>query len=215
MRILLLALFTLLPAPANPGPWPRAEGEIYALGFVQGGSDPWARLYAEVGGPRRLTFGLDLGGHLQGPEAERRVRAFLRVPLDVLPAPWRAAVETGFGQDMPRSARPVARASLGVSAGRGFETAMGGGWTAFALRAEAAADGTAPTRLTASAVAGIRPAEGWTVELGAFAESEGDDTSVTLAPTVQRAMGGIGDLRLGVALSEDGAALRLGLAREF
>lgn len=231
MRVLLVLLI-LWPGLAVAGAWPRAAGEVYLSTGQEIGPDGWSGLYAEVGGPRNLTFGLDVGGHVASglnayrlgltasPEVDGRVIAFVRVPVAPealkarLPA-WVAAVEVGLGADF--EAEPelelLPRVRFGLSVGRPLSTRFGDGWMNVDMRVEL---GGAVTRYGIAVVAGARPRERLTLETGLFAEAEAGEATVTFAPTVQYAMPRIGDVRLGVSVGLNGEArLRLGVARTF
>jgi len=228
MRALLALLF--LATPAHAGPWPRAQGEAYVFVGHEGGRDGWTGFYTEYGLPYDLTFGLDAGGNLMRTATdpgERRVRAFLRMPVLTKMerpgwlAPWLFAVEAGIGHDEPETGEGTVRYSLGTSVGRGLQTRWGDGWTTFDLRVAYGSD--APLRIETQAVAGLKPTPRWTVEMGLFAEQEidmttpvMDDPEITFAPTVQYGLGRWGDLRLGIAIDRDGdSEARLGWARSF
>lgn len=222
-----LAVLLLLACPAGAGPWPRAAGEIYVYSGHEGGRDGWSSLYAELGGPLNLTFGLDLGGHVAGvamadPDAvfDGRLRAFVRVPLRAADhggagwlAPWLLSVEAGLGQDMDGDFERATRRSIGVTAGRGLGTRWGDGWTTFGLRRTGG--GGLGTRMEAEAVIGLKPTDRLTFEVGVFAERT-DATYVAVVPTVQYGIGRLGDARVGIVLRDEGeAVLKLGIARTF
>lgn len=231
MRVLLLIL-ALWPGLAAAGAWPRAAGEVYVSTSQEAGPDGWTGLYVEYGGPRNLTFGLDVGGHLasglnayrQGltasPEVDGRAIAFVRVPLapEALSARfpgWVAAAEFGLGADFETEPELeiLPRARVGLSIGRPLSTRWGDGWTNLDLRVEV---GGAAMRYGLGVVAGLRPRERLTVEMGVFAEAEEDEATVTFAPTVQYAVPRIGEVRLGMSVGLDGdARLRIGVARTF
>lgn len=236
MRALLLVLL-LWPGLAAAGAWPRPAGEVYLSTGQEFGPDGWSGLYAEVGGPRALTFGLDAGGHVASglqayrtgltaaPEVDGRLTAFVRIPLrpavlaERYPS-WVAALEFGLGADWETGSDAdgatldlAPRGRVGLSVGRGFSTRWGDGWVNVDARVE---PGGAATRAGLGVVTGIRPRERLTVEMGLFAEREGDASTVTLAPTVQYAVPRLGDVRLGVSVGTGGdARLRLGLSRTF
>lgn len=227
----LLAILMLWPGLAAAGAWPRAAGEIYVTSGQESGPDGWTGLYAELGGPRNLTFGLDIGGHMaaglnayrQGfsalPDIDGRAVVFVRFPLTVAPIgdrfpAWLVAAEIGAGADfdMGDSLELDPRLRLGLSVGRPLETPLGEGWTNVEARVEL---GGETTRFGAGAVLGVRPRARLTLEMGLFVETE-TETTMTFAPTVQYAVPRIGDVRLGVSLGLDGEArLRVGLARTF
>ena len=228
MRPLLLLL--LLCGPVAAGPWPQAEGRTYGFAGYEDGDEPYSSVYVERGLPHGLTLGLDAGGKLNGllasdpdPEAEGRLRAFLRLPVLSSEAeraerpgwlaPWLAAVELGLGPDLERDGDTPLRASVGLTVGRGLQTRLGDGWTTFDLRLTAGGGGAC--RLNAASVLGIKPTERLALEMGLFAERE-DDTSWAVAPTAQYELGGTGAARFGVSLKDGGeTVLRLGWARAF
>ncbi|WP_298437014.1 hypothetical protein [uncultured Jannaschia sp.] len=231
MRVLVFLFFCLLPEFALAGPWPRDRGQVYALVGHQGGHNGWSGLYLEYGGPRRLTFGLEIGGHLGGSSTpgvpgfsdrltDGRIRAFVRAPVPLagqggtgLFAPWLAAVELSLGRDLRDDGRKVERLGLGASIGRDISTRYGDGWMAFDLLVSGGSG--VETRMNYGAVAGIRPTDRITVELGLFGESDGD-ANVQLAPTIQYDFGRIGQARLGLSFDPDkDTALVLGWSRTF
>ncbi|UWQ18454.1 hypothetical protein [Jannaschia sp. M317] len=227
MRILVLLL--LLSLPAQGGPWPRAQGQAYVFIGHEDGMDGWTSLYAEYGGPRNLTFGLDLGGHgmralktLPDP-VDGRLRAFVRAPLlsgtqirEGRPrwlTPWLLAVEVGVGLDLADTGDTTPTWSLGTSVGRGFQTRWGDGWTTVDLRLTEG--GLKGRRINGQAVMGIKPTDRLTLEMGLFAEQE-QTLSLTLAPTLQYEIGDYGGLRLGLSVTRDGDRIgRIGWARDF
>lgn len=230
MRLLAL-LLTLLPGLAAAGPWPRDEAQIYVLASHQGEGDGWTGLYVEYGGPRRLTFGLDLGGHVVGlaelsrvgftdREVDGRVRSFVRVPLplpggrgDDWRAPWLAAIELSIGRDFENDGGTVDRFGVGLTVGRGFSTRIGDGWTTVDVATSLAPKGT--TRTSFAMLVGIKPLKRLAVELAVFGEHE-DTTDFAIGPTVQYDFGKLGQARLGVARRSDGdTEVTLGVSRSF
>lgn len=226
----LLAL-CLLPGPAAAGPWPREAGQIYVLTSHQGGGDGWSGLYAEYGGPRNLTFGLDLGGHVVGlaelrrvgftdRDVDGRVRAFVRVPVplpggqdDSWRAPWLAAIELSIGRDFEEDGETIDRFGVGMSVGRGFSTRFGDGWTTVDLATSFASEGD--TRSSFGLVVGLKPRERLAVEFAIFGEYE-DVIDFGIGPTVQYDFGKLGQGRVGAAYRSDGdAALTVGWSRSF
>ena len=227
----LLVLLLLWPGLAAAGAWPRAPGEVYVSSGQEFGEDGWTGLYAELGGPRSLTFGLDVGGHVAAglnayrtgqsalPDVDGRAIAFVRAPLTLAPVRarwpnWVVAVELGVGADFDVEDELTLdpRVRLGLSVGRPLKTPLGDGWTNIDARIEL---GGETPRLGLLAVIGARPRERLTLEMGLFVEHEAE-TFVTLAPTVQYAVPRIGDVRLGVSVGTDGEArLRIGVARTF
>lgn len=230
MRVLLLILL-LWPDLAVAGAWPRAPGEYYVSTGQEVGADGWSGVYAERGGPGKLTFGLDAGGHMVGgimafqrgetamPDVDGRAFVFVRMPLAPaalktrLPE-WVFAGEVGLGADfdIDGELELTPRLRLGLSAGRPLETPLGNGWTNLDLRMELGGDNV---RYGLGAVVGVRPRERLTLEIGLFAEME-QDLTVTFIPTVQYAVPWIGDVRLGVSIDLEGEArLNVGIARTF
>lgn len=227
----LVAILLIWPGFAAAGAWPRAPGEIYVTTGQESGPDGWTGLYAEMGGPRNLTFGIDVGGHMvaglnayrQGlsasPDVDGRAIVFVRLPLNLAPVrdrfpDWLVAAEIGFGADfdMEDSLELDPRVRLGLAIGRPLKTPLGDGWTNVEVRVELGGEGT---RYGLGAVVGARPRERLTLEMGLFIETE-DKTTVTFAPTVQYAVPRIGDVRLGVSVGIDGdVRLRVGVARTF
>ncbi len=226
----ILSLCLLLPSLAVAGPWPREQGGVYALASHQGGRDGWSGLYVEYGGPRRLTFGLDLGGHVVGlgearlagftdRDVDGRIRSFVRIPVP-LPggagrlAPWLAAVELGMGRDFEEDGRYRDRLGLGASVGRGFSTAIGDGWMTLDLGVSAASGGD--VRVSAGGLIGVKPTARLAVELGVFAERDDGGLDYQIGPTLQYGFGRLGEGRLGVAYrSEDEVAVTLGWSIAF
>lgn len=223
----------LLPTVAAAGPWPREEGRFYALVSHQGGGDGWSGLYLEYGGPRQLTFGLDLGGHVVGlgepwfgadmdRDTDGRVRAFVRIPVP-LPdgpdgagplAPWLAAIEFSVGRDFEEDGRRLDRLGIGASVGRGFSTGIGDGWMTFDFGVSAVSGGA--TRTNSGALIGVKPTPRLAVELGVFAEHDDGELDYQIGPTVQYGFGRLGEGRLGVALkSDEGAAVTVGWSISF
>ena len=231
--ILLLLLF--LAGPAFGGAWPREPGEIYVSIGHEGDADGWTGLYAEWGGARRLTYGIDAGGHvangigavaaglLPGEDTDGRVMSFVRIPIvsngerEFFPD-WLVAVEVGLGTDLDPGTEQLIeqtfRLRLGLSVSRSLKTPLGDGWTSIDIRAEPS---RADTRLGLLSVVGVKPRERLAVEMGLFFERDGDDDpSIALAPTVQYTVPKVGDLRVGVSLKSDGeASFRIGIARTF
>lgn len=230
MRALVL-LMLLFPGSAAAGAWPRTSGEIYVFSGQSFGPDGWTGLYVERGGPGKLTFGLDIGGHMaaglmayrQGesltPDVDGRAMIFVRIPLAYGPLSarfpdWVAAADLGLGADFDLDAELdlEPRYRVGVSVGRGLGTRFGDGWISLDLRAELGGDAV---RYGMGAVAGLKPTKRITVEMGIFGEFD-DELSVTFAPTIQYSVPWIGDVRLGAGFDLDGnARLQLGLARTF
>ncbi len=233
MRPLAL-LLALLPTSAEAGPWPQEEGRIYVLVSHQGEGDGWTGLYAEYGGPFGLTFGLDTGGRVVGlaelsrtgftdRQTDGRVRSFVRIPVPLpgepgdgtLLAPWLAAVELSLGRDFEEDGTTIDRYGVGATVGRGFSTRYGDGWTTLDLHAAFASE--ADTRTGLGFVAGIKPLPRLAVELGIYAERDGeDDPAYQIGPTVQYGFGRLGEGRLGMAYTSDGdTAVTLGWSRAF
>lgn len=231
MRLLLLLLL-VLPSALLAGPWPRERGDVYALVTHQDGREGWSGLYVEWGGPRNLTFGLDLGGHVVGlPGLMRtgasdipvdgRVRSFLRVPVP-LPAggpvpnwfdPWLAAVELSLGRDYLEDATRADRFGIGLALGRGYDSRFGEGWISFDLRGSTTSDDR--TRQQAGLVIGLRPRERLALEFGAFGERE-DDVHYQFGPTVQYGFGAFGEGRVSLTQGSDGdLAWTVGWSRTF
>ncbi|MEM7710140.1 MAG: hypothetical protein AAF264_05200 [Pseudomonadota bacterium] len=228
MRCLALLLL-LLPSAAVAGAWPRAQGELYIFVSHDGFEDGWTGVFAEYGGPRNLTFGIDVGGQVVGGVAafrrgdledmdlDGRAIAFVRLPLPLgrdPPGPWHAALELGAGADFDvegasRGAEP--RGRLGLSIGRGLDTPWGGGWINLDTRIEPSRDGT---RFGLGAVAGLRPLKRLTVSVGLFAEYE-DETFVTFGPTLAYDVPILGEVQVGARFSEGERRLVVGIARTF
>ncbi|MEM7490712.1 MAG: hypothetical protein AAF390_16470 [Pseudomonadota bacterium] len=229
MRLPLLILLASLPGAVIAGAWPRTQGETYVLVSHDGGEDGWTGLYLEHGGPRDLTFGLDVGGHVAGGvaalrrgdvadmAADGRAIAFVRLPLPYGRAPdgpWRMALELGAGADFDVDSadrEAEARGRLGLSVGRGFESPWGGGWLNVDLRVEPGGD---ETRFGLAAVTGLRPMDRLTVSMGVFAERE-DDDAVTLAPTLGYEVPYLGEVQVGGRFSEGEERVVVGIARTF
>ncbi|MBM2575262.1 hypothetical protein JQC91_02995 [Jannaschia sp. Os4] len=217
MRAILA--FLLLATPLHAGPWPRAEGAVYWLLQHETGTE-WSTLYAEWGGPHRLTFGLDAGGHAlalaDGTPGLARWRSFVRYPLGPDAWTWRLAVEGGIGSDLAASEAGeavVPRATLGLTAGRGFRWRGEDGWGSVTLRAERAE--RLPLRLSGGAKLGWKPTPRDTVEISVDGERTADAAYWTVGPTYQRRVGPV-LLRGSVRLDEAGEARwRLGIAGEF
>ncbi|WP_371156253.1 hypothetical protein [Jannaschia sp. 2305UL9-9] len=228
MRFLLaLLLFT---HPAIAGPWVRPSDETYVFVGHEEGLSGWTSVYAERGGPRNLTFGLDTGGHVAAgmmgmvdPPLDGRIRTFVRIPVlsgddqrakrpDWV-SPWLVAVEVGIGLDREGTGETAVRYTAGLTVGRPLSTALGDGWTTFDLRGTAG--GGKIRRLNAQYVVGVKPTDRLTLELGLFAEQE-TDISYAVAPTVQIGLGDLGAARFGVSLKDGGnTILRVGWARIF
>ncbi|MEM8825183.1 MAG: hypothetical protein AAGF30_16370 [Pseudomonadota bacterium] len=227
MRFLALFLIVLLPEIACAGAWPRAQGETFVL--VSHDFDDWTSVYVEHGGPRNLTFGLDLGGHvvagmaalsrnnLEELEIDGRAIAFVRLPLPLgrdYAGPWRYALELGAGADFDMdfdTGETEPRARIGLSAGRGFETPLGGGWFNVDLRVE---PGAGPTRVGIGAVAGIRPLKRLTTSLGVFIEDE-EETFVTFAPNLAYEVPILGEAQFGFRLTDGDGRFVIGIGRTF
>ncbi|GIT91653.1 hypothetical protein JANAI62_21100 [Jannaschia pagri] len=225
-----MVLLLLLAHPASAGPWVRPQGEAYVFIGHEEGKDGWTSIYAEYGGARQLTWGLDTGGHAMGsvlgdPDIplDGRIRVFARLPVLSSEAaratrpgwlsPWLFAVEASIGLDRETNGDQAERVGLGLTAGRPLDTAYGTGWTTFDLRATAG--GGKRRRLNAQYVVGVKPTDRLTLELGLFAEHE-TDLSTTIAPTVEYKIGDLGGARLGVSFKDGGdTILRVGWARSF
>ncbi|CTQ49070.1 hypothetical protein [Jannaschia donghaensis] len=238
MRFLAAVLLCLLPTLAGAGPWVRDKGQIYALLSHGGGGDGWTGLYVEYGGPRRLTFGLDAGGHVVGlselartgftdRDVDGRVRSFVRIPVP-LPggpaaagvfAPWLAAVELSLGRDFNSDENgdgmvdTVDRFGIGGTVGHGFSTRFGDGWTTLDIAASFPSKGE--TRTSLGLVVGIKPFDRVAVDIALYAERE-DDTDYSVGPTVQYDFGTVASGRLGVAYTSDGDIdVTVGISRSF
>jgi hypothetical protein len=222
----LLFLLLLWPLPAQAGPWPRPQGDTYVMLGAESGDDErggvrggWSSLYLERGGPWRLTLGLDGGARparrgARWAHDDARWRAFVRVPLDDGTGDWRFAAEAGSGVDLTLE-RPIPRLHLGLSAGRGFSTGMGGGWIVGEARVAWAE--SASERWNVSLKAGLKPLPRDAVEIGLHAErSGGGDLFATFGPTWQRSLTERLSGRIGLSVTERGRGrISLGLVAEF
>lgn len=225
MRPLLAIMLLLgLTSATLAGPWPRAKGETYVFIGHYAGVDGWTSLYAEHGGPRDLTFGLDIGGHVidaamgrSDADADGRLRVFARLPIlakiSDTTAPWLFALDFGAGVDLEEGGALTPRLSLGLSAGRPISTGLGDGWTSLDIRASLGPD--AEPRYSIQAVAGLKPASRVTIEIGLFAEYE-SSASVTIAPVIEYDLRNAGAARFGLAFADDGGqSVHIGWARRF
>ena len=234
--MLKAALVTLLSIPTivHAGAWPRAEGETYAL--IQGttGDDDWLSLYAERGTSAALTFGIAVGGRsnlITEWDRDARIRVFARRAVPLPWDSWAMSVETGVGLDV-RTGRDVdaplprtmTRGSVGVSVGRGFATAWGGGWTNLDLRHDRPLEDPDPARHhdfdeardSLAWTVGLKPAPKIALEMNVHAERGMDHTAYAIGPTWQRTFDRLGDGRIGIAWQDDGDAhLTIGLSRVF
>ncbi len=216
MRALVI-LILLWPGSALAGAWPRTPGEIYLSTGQELGEEGWTGLYAERGGPGRLTFGLDVGGHMATglgafargeatvPDVDGRAIAFVRVPLSIPAIRERfpnvvVAAEFGLGADFDVIEESevreddgvldvvdfVPRARIGLSVGRPLSTPLGDGWVNVDARVE---PGGEAMRYGFGLVAGVRPRERLTVEMGVFVEIEEETYLTSRRPSSTRCRG--------------------------
>ncbi|QFT93508.1 hypothetical protein FIU86_11705 [Roseovarius sp. THAF9] len=136
LKRVIIPLFLIASvAPALAGPWMRVEGETFLSYSIEtdlengisDGSGFYGSLYAEHGLTKRLTVGLDAGGH---EDDISKAIAFLRWPVGAADRKLRVSAEFGLGMTREDFAlRP------GISVGRGLELGDIPGWVSVDSRA--------------------------------------------------------------------------------
>ena len=127
----LLVLAGMGAPTVQAGPWARAPGEVF-LSFSQNMSSnaealatgtmemsAYSSIYAELGLGRGLTLGLDLG---RGDYTDEAI-LFLRRTLTRPDARYQVAVDLGYGQRRVDVLGDSQLARVGLSFGRGFDSA--------------------------------------------------------------------------------------------
>jgi len=230
----LLALASLGAPTVQAGPWARAPGEVF-LSFSQNMSSSaealatgtmemsaYSSIYAELGLGRRLTLGLDLG---RGDYTDEAI-LFLRRTLTRPEARYQVALDFGYGQRRVDILGDSRLARVGLSFGRGFDSAAldwlpmetAGGWAG--LDAVAVYDLTRDEqRWKVEATLGLRPTERLSLMLQLVAEEwPGADVSYGLNPSVVFQIREGTSIELGARSSFDDnpqIGLELGLWHQF
>ncbi len=183
-------LLVVLAGPALAGAWPREPGGVFLSLRIE--DDGAASLYGEYGLSRRVTLGgqvstderhepddrLDLP-----PPRDGRISAFTRLALGPLEATNRFAFS--FGVSVPPDTVGMAtrqRLEAGLHWGRGFESALGGGWATATARLLRDPDEDRPIT-DLSGLVGIRPAPGTMAMLALSRWRDDDGTYWKLAPS--------------------------------
>lgn len=230
MRAPLFALVLLAAAAqAEAGAWPREQGSVFLSlsGTLSTGAETLlapttdirsaSQAFAEYGLSDDWTLGLDA---LRATGDDAPVTAglvALRRPV------WRgdgggiAAAELGVGV-LEDADGTEARVRPGLSWGRGFESARGGGW----LGLESSLEFRLPsgdTVFKADFTAGLKPNDRWMligqVQTGLFPDA---DPIVRLAPSVVRRLGASTHAQLGLVGSiagDDAVGVKLALWFSF
>jgi hypothetical protein len=161
----LALLLVVVAGPALAGAWPREPGGVFLSFRLEDDGD--ASLYGEYGLTRRITLGGQLSTDERHeppdrldlpPPRDGRAGAFARLAVGSVEATHRFAVSLGVSappDTVGMATRP--RLEAGLHWGRGFESALGGGWaTATARLLRDPGQDRPITDL--SALVGLRPA---------------------------------------------------------
>lgn len=231
---LLLALAGIGAPGVQAGPWARAPGEVF-LSFSQNLSSSaealatgrmdmsaYSSIYAELGLGRGLTLGLDLG---RGDYTDEAI-LFLRRTLTRPEARYQVALDLGFGERRVEVLGDSQLARVGLSFGRGFDSAAlewlpmetAGGWVG--LDAVAVFDLTGDEqRWKVEATLGLRQTERLSLMVQMVAEEwPGADVSFGLNPSVVFQIREGTSIELGARSSFDEnpqVGLELGLWHQF
>lgn len=127
-RVVIPVLLIFSAAPALAGPWMRGEDETFLSYSIEtdlengisDGSGFYGSLYAEHGLTKRLTVGLDAGGH---DDDMSKAIAFFRWPVSAEDRNLRVSAEFGLGM-----AREDFALRPGISVGRGLQLGDMPGW---------------------------------------------------------------------------------------
>lgn len=139
-RLLTSGFLICLPILAHSGPWPRDQGTSFLSASSERDSagNNYASIYGEYGLSKRRTLGYEIGYTNVG---ETTVMIWLQRQLDDGEGAWRLAYSLGGGA-LAREDQIVPLGQLGLSAGRGFENVLGGGWFAADLKLKVAGETT-------------------------------------------------------------------------
>jgi hypothetical protein len=174
--------------PAAAGAWPRAPGEVFLalradVERGDGGSDTDASAYGEYGLSRRITL-FGQFSSADDPWTPSRAASGARFALGGADAANRFAISLGVSAPPDLTgAMTSARFEAGLHWGRGFESRWGDGWVTASARLLYGRDTRRPIT-DLYALAGLRPAEGWTAMLSASRYKDGHGVYWKLSPAV-------------------------------
>jgi len=222
---LAVVLLICVPAAAAGGAWPRGEGKAFVslatllssgdFSSLQGlGADlrNYSSVYGEYGLGAEWTLGAD-AFYATGEDVDGfGAIVFARRTLFRLEGGHVFAADLGLGWLEESDADGTARIRSGLSWGKGFDSAWGGGWMS--------ADGSLEYRLPRDeviakldATLGLRPWPRWMTMVQIQSGHFGDDGFILkLAPSVAYELGEGRHLQLGLSIGlagEDAVGVKL------
>lgn len=214
--VIAFAMLVLASSSAAAGPWPREAGQGFFAFTVeapaQGGASPDRfRVYGEFGLRPRLTFAASVEHDAEG----QRQEAALRWHPPDLPG----NIAWGFSAGLRRTTEAglwvndEPRAHLGVSLGRGFDTALGNIWARTDVTAVFGRSpfGMLEREMELAAQIGLRH-DDWIGMFGITQDRKDDTSKTRIRPALGYAFGPRLTLVGEAALSPGGQRQALGLS---
>ena len=217
MLRLILSLGALMWATtAAGGAWLREEGTAFVATSILQGLDGHsdAALYAEYGLRPKLTLGVKadasmIAGQVSGGSGF----AFVRLAVNTGDRPYKLAYEIGVGATLGAETAPLLR--TGLSYGRGIKWREKYGWFAMDFAVEWSF-GEVPHTVKLDTTLGMGLTDTTKLMMQVFVSSAGDDTSLTLAPSlIWQPRPQKPSYQIGLEAEQGDISLRLGLWQEF